>query len=76
MCEIAARLSAPFPFVRVDLYSVGKKVYFGELTFIPGAARIPITPVEYDKILGEGLPLVSDYSQYFRERSNWRVCHR
>lgn len=75
MYDIAARLSAPFPFVRVDLYSVGNKVYFGELTFIPGAARIPIIPVEYDEVLGEGLPLVSEYSVYFRQRSDWQVRH-
>ncbi len=36
MVEIAKKLSAPFPFVRVDFYEVNKKVYVGELTFSPG----------------------------------------
>ena len=33
--EIAEELSKEFPFVRVDLYIVGEKIYFGELTFTP-----------------------------------------
>ncbi len=36
MLEIARKLSAPFPFVRVDLYDIGGKPVFGELTFVPG----------------------------------------
>lgn len=35
MLEIARVLSEDFPFVRVDLYEVQGKVYFGELTFTP-----------------------------------------
>lgn len=53
----AERLSKEFPFVRVDLYIVGKKIYFGELTFTPSAGmdeeRLPTT----DLILGEMLKL-------------------
>ena len=33
MIRIAETLSEPFPVVRVDLYVVGERVYFGELTF-------------------------------------------
>ncbi|HPR74028.1 MAG TPA: ATP-grasp fold amidoligase family protein [Bacteroidales bacterium] len=36
MLEICRILSKPFPQVRVDLYEVNKKVYFGEMTFTPG----------------------------------------
>jgi hypothetical protein len=36
MVDIASRLSGGHQFVRVDLYEVDKKVYFGELTFTPG----------------------------------------
>lgn len=40
MKEVAAKLSKGFPFLRVDLYSVKGKTYFGELTFIPnGGAK-------------------------------------
>ena len=36
MIRIAKILSAPFPFVRVDLYEVDHQPIFGELTFTPG----------------------------------------
>lgn len=36
MTDIAKTLSMPFPQVRVDLYEVNGKVFFGELTFTPG----------------------------------------
>ena len=36
MIEIAEKLSEPFQFVRVDLYEVGAKPIFGEMTFTPG----------------------------------------
>jgi hypothetical protein len=36
MLEIAKILSAGHKYVRVDLYLVDKKIYFGELTFTPG----------------------------------------
>lgn len=35
MKTIAEKLSSPFPFVRVDLYNIKGRIYFGELTFIP-----------------------------------------
>lgn len=35
MFEIAATLSKNTPYLRVDLYNVDGKVYFGELTFFP-----------------------------------------
>ena len=37
MVEIAEELSKNIPFVRVDLYSVGGQIYFGELTFYPSS---------------------------------------
>lgn len=36
MLDIAKKLSEPFPEVRVDLYMIGGKPYFGELTFTAG----------------------------------------
>lgn len=35
MLELASTLSKPYKYVRVDLYDVGGKIYFGELTFFP-----------------------------------------
>lgn len=37
MFSLAAKLSEPFKFVRVDFYEIEGKVYLGELTFTPGA---------------------------------------
>lgn len=33
MLEVAEKLSAKFPIVRVDLYNLNGKIYFGEMTF-------------------------------------------
>ena len=33
MLEIAENLAKPFPCVRVDLYNINSKIYFGEMTF-------------------------------------------
>jgi len=57
MLCVACALSSEFTFVRVDLYAFDGKVYFGELTFIPANARSPIRPREYERILGEGIPV-------------------
>ena len=35
MLEYAEILAKPFPFVRVDVYEVDGKIYFGERTFSP-----------------------------------------
>ena len=36
MKELASKLSKGFRHVRVDLYNVSGKIYFGEMTFFPG----------------------------------------
>lgn len=33
MLDVAETLAKPFPVVRVDLYNIEKKIYFGEMTF-------------------------------------------
>lgn len=57
MIEIAEKLSAPFHFVRVDLYYVNKKIYFGELTLHHGGGYEPFFPARFDRILGDELSL-------------------
>ncbi|MBQ3133401.1 MAG: hypothetical protein IJC17_03895 [Clostridia bacterium] len=52
MKKIAADLCKPFQFVRVDLYQVGGKVLFGELTFFPAGGAPDFVPAEYDEIVG------------------------
>ena len=57
MLSAAARLSQPFSFVRVDLYDVEGRVYFGELTFTPGAALDAARLPETARLVGSLLPL-------------------
>ncbi len=57
MIDVAARLSAEFPFVRVDLYCTGQSIYFGELTFTPASGLITYEPSSYDLELGSMLDL-------------------
>lgn len=45
------QLSDGFPFVRVDLYTVDNKIYFGELTFIPTAGYMQLSD-EIDLLWG------------------------
>lgn len=52
MVEFAEKLSKNIPFVRVDFYETNGKLYFGELTFYPGAGFEEFTPESYDYLLG------------------------
>ena len=60
MKEIAALLSQGFAHVRVDLYNVEGKIYFGEMTFTNGSGMDPIVPSEYDRVLGDMWHLPKD----------------
>lgn len=53
MLYIASSLSADFDFVRVDLYNLRGKIYFGELTFTPVAGFLKFRPEVWDLVLGE-----------------------
>ncbi|MBG9687232.1 carbonic anhydrase [Bacillus mycoides] len=53
MLRVANILAADFPFVRVDLYWINNKVYFGELTFYPWTGYVQFTPDKFDLKLGE-----------------------
>lgn len=57
MKKIAAKLSQGIPQVRVDLYSVENKVYFGELTLFDSSGFAKFTPVEWDYIWGDWIML-------------------
>jgi hypothetical protein len=46
--RLAMRLAEGLGYVRVDLYVPDGKVYFGELTFTPGAGVFPFHPDRYD----------------------------
>ena len=53
MMEIARLLSKEFPFVRVDLYNVAGRIFFGEMTFYPWTGYVQFVPDEFDFILGD-----------------------
>jgi hypothetical protein len=52
MVKIAELLGKDFDFMRVDLYEVDDKIYFGELTAYPGDGRLNIEPISWDYKLG------------------------
>jgi len=54
--EIAEKLSADFDFIRVDLYLIEGKIYFGELTNTPGNGLERIRPKSFDFEMGGRLP--------------------
>lgn len=57
MYEIASNLSAGFPILRVDLYEVNNKIYFGELTFTPLGGYVDYLKPEILHKMGEILKL-------------------
>ncbi|MGN0200302.1 MAG: ATP-grasp fold amidoligase family protein [Candidatus Cryptobacteroides sp.] len=52
MKDLAARLSAGLPQVRVDFYELGGKVYFGEYTFYHFRGLVPFEPDSWDVKIG------------------------
>lgn len=57
MIELSRKLSKGLAHVRVDLYEVNAKVYFGELTFYPSSGFIPFHPATWDRTFGDWLEL-------------------
>ncbi|SFJ99497.1 TupA-like ATPgrasp [Desulfomicrobium apsheronum] len=53
MIHIAEKLGKDFNFIRVDLYNVNSKIYFGELTPYPGDGRSKFDPIFYDYEFGK-----------------------
>ncbi len=57
MIKIAIVFSKGIPFLRVDLYEIYGKLYFGELTFFPAGGFESFEPEEWDGRMGEWLRL-------------------
>lgn len=57
MVELSLKLAKPFPFVRVDFYEAGGRVYVGEMTFYPGGGTLGFDPVKWDYELGRKIQL-------------------
>ena len=60
MTESAEALSASVDFLRVDLYDIEGRVYFGELTSSPNKGLSPFRPRSLDELLGNWLELDDD----------------
>jgi len=52
MVVAAEQLGNGFDFVRVDLYEVRGRPWFGEMTFYPGSGLDPFDPVSLDRTMG------------------------
>lgn len=57
MISLAERLSDGIPFLRVDLYNLDGRIFFGETTFFPASGFENFEPMEWDKIIGDMLEL-------------------
>ncbi len=53
MIKIAKKLSEDFEYVRVDLYNINGKIYFGELTFTHSAGFSHFNPEKYNRLWGK-----------------------
>ncbi len=52
MMLIAEKLAKPFPVVRVDLYNLGGKIYFGEMTFTSLGGLMDFFTDEFQEMCG------------------------
>lgn len=57
MFEIAGKLSEGIPFLRVDLYCISERPYFGETTFFPASGFDPNILPETEKYFGDKIIL-------------------
>lgn len=53
LAGLASRLGAGFDFVRVDLYHVNGRAWFGEFSHYPANACVPFTTRDYDRLVGK-----------------------
>ena len=62
MIEIAKKISKDYPFLRVDLYTLNEKIYFGEATFFHFAGWLRFKyPENYDKWMGSKMKIKPEH---------------
>jgi len=61
MIQLAETLSRPFDYVRIDLYSIKNKIYFGEFTNYPTSGRAIVKPLSFDFEIGAKWQLTPKY---------------
>ncbi len=57
MKQIAEKLSKGLPHIRVDMYDLGEKILFGEITFFHFSGLVKFEPEYWDKWFGDMLTL-------------------
>lgn len=57
MIRVAETLVKPFPFVRLDLYNINGKIYFGEMTFTPLGGMVNFHPQSFLDEMGQYIDL-------------------
>lgn len=57
MIAVSTTLSQNIPHVRVDLYNINGKIYFGEMTFFNNSGFEGFVPKEWDKQIGDLIKL-------------------
>lgn len=57
MLSLSRKLAGNVPFMRTDFYTIGDKVYFGEITLYPASGTVPFIPSEYDTVFGNLLKI-------------------
>lgn len=57
MLEIASKLSTGIPIVRIDLYNINGKIYFGEMTFTSAACTERYEPLSFSISIGDKIDL-------------------
>lgn len=60
MADICRKLAKDIPFVRVDLYVIDDREYFGELTFYPASGIGVFTPKEWTGKLGDLITILEN----------------
>ena len=60
MIAVCKTLSKDIPHVRVDLYSVNNKIYFGEMTFYDASGYSKFNPASWNRTLGDLLNLPNE----------------
>ncbi len=53
MKNVVCKLAKGIPFVRIDMYEINEKPYFGEITFFPASGYGSFVPSKWNYILGD-----------------------
>ncbi len=68
MLQLAELIGKNFDFVRIDLYTMQDKIYFGEMTHYPGSGMEKFTPQSYDIEFGHKWIIEPEYWKKERKK--------